>query len=86
MSKTFCHCGGEIINGHHCTNGHLMLRNVSHTAIPVEEDKPKLTRSQWMMLDSAFFMLSTNYPGEHVMLDAIAELRAKVFEQFSKEI
>lgn len=31
-NKMFCHCGGKIINGHHCENGHIMIRDEQHHA------------------------------------------------------
>lgn len=25
--KMYCHCGAEVMNGHHCKNGHMMIRD-----------------------------------------------------------
>lgn len=51
-----------------------------------EMEKPKLTRTQIILLDKAFSLLANCFHGETVMIAAISELRNLVFDQFSNQV
>lgn len=62
---SLCHCGAEIINGHHCENGHLQDRSGQRGTL---EDVIDLTREKYRDAAQGYRDLAEARGDEHSRL------------------